>query len=93
MEMNRNCGCDMMGNVSNAMRNIPNVMDNMPCDHMADCRDNMTDKSYLGNMAIAMAYVPWQHFSKTYEPARGLRAGTIFPELDKPFYGRKGGRR
>lgn len=43
-------------------------------------------------MPIAMAYVPWQHFHKSYEPQKALMAGTIFPELDKPFTGRNGGR-
>lgn len=44
-----------------------------------------------------MAYVPWQQFTRAYEPKRALQAGTIFPELDKPFTGkcimRQGGRR
>ncbi len=35
-----------------------------------------------------MCYVPWQTFGKTYDPMRGLAAGTIFPELDKPFTGK-----
>ncbi len=39
---------------------------------------------------VAMAYVPWQHFSDTYEPDKALQCGTIFPELNKPFLGRKG---
>lgn len=37
----------------------------------------------------AMAYVPWQYFSTPYEPQKALMVGTIFPELDKPFTGRK----
>lgn len=41
--------------------------------------------------ATVMAYVPWQYFSKSYEPQKALMVGTIFPELDKPFLGRKGG--
>lgn len=44
-----------------------------------------------------MAYVPWQVFSQTYDPRKALMAGTIFPELDKPFSGncmmQNGGRR
>ena len=41
---------------------------------------------------LAMAYVPWQQWNQTYDLDRGLAAGTIFPELDKPFLGvRKGG--
>ena len=39
---------------------------------------------------VAMAYVPWQHFTQMYENLeRGYKAGTIFPELDKPFTGRR----
>lgn len=44
------------------------------------------------NPAVAMAYVPWQIFVRAYEPQKALMAGTIFPELDKPFTGRPGGR-
>ncbi len=40
------------------------------------------------NPALAMAYVPMQLHGQTYEPEKGLMAGTIFPDLDKPFLGR-----
>ena len=46
-----------------------------------------------------MCEVPWQRIGKPYEPLRWLAAGTIFPELDKPFTGKcnmnmmQGGRR
>ena len=33
----------------------------------------------------AMAYVPWQKWGDIYQLCQGLQAGTIFPELDKPF--------
>lgn len=36
---------------------------------------------------LAMAYVPWQRWCETYEPATALHRGTIFPELDLPFLG------
>ena len=36
---------------------------------------------------LAMAYV---HFTQMYENLeKGYKAGTIFPELDKPFTGRR----
>ncbi len=39
---------------------------------------------------IAMAYVPWQHLTKLCENLEdGYCAGTIFPELEKPFTGRR----
>lgn len=53
-----------------------------------ECGNSMRDE--LRGMPIAMGYVPWQNFGCTYEPMEGFRAGTIFPELDKPFYGRRG---
>lgn len=45
------------------------------------------------DMTVAMAYVPWQYLNKTYDPEKALMVGTIFPELDKPFTGRPGGKR
>ena len=44
------------------------------------------------NFALAMAYVPMQHFKSVYELDEALQVGTIFPELNKPFKGWKGGR-
>jgi len=41
----------------------------------------------LCGLPLAMAYVPWQCWGKTYEPADALCRGTIFPELDLPFLG------
>ena len=38
----------------------------------------------------AMAYIPYQQQnSKTYTPAQALESGTVYPVLDKPFYGSK----
>lgn len=37
----------------------------------------------------AMAYVPWQDFGNLYELEKAFEIGTIFPELDKPFIGRR----
>lgn len=39
---------------------------------------------------VAMAYVPWQYFHMTYDLHKALMAGTIFPELHKPFCGKRG---
>ncbi len=57
------------------------------CGNTVNC-GNTTDT--MRGRALAMGYVPWQQFGCTYEPMQGLQAGTIFPELDKPFYGRRG---
>jgi len=40
------------------------------------------------NPVPAMAYVPFQQWSSNLHSAeRALDAGTLFPVLDKPFYG------
>ncbi|MDY3250844.1 MAG: spore coat associated protein CotJA [Candidatus Choladocola sp.] len=41
---------------------------------------------------LAMGYVPFQRWDGLFSPERGLRFGTMFPELCKPFCG-KGGKR
>ena len=37
--------------------------------------------------SLAMAYVPMQQLKTTYQPEQGWDNGTLFPELNKPFYG------
>lgn len=49
---------------------------------------NSMMENSCGDMVPGMCYVPWQTFGKTYDPMKGLAAGTIFPELDKPFTGK-----
>ena len=39
--------------------------------------------------ALAIAYVRWQQWGNLYEPEEAYTHGTIFPDLDKPFYGRR----
>ena len=39
--------------------------------------------------ALAMVQVPMQEWNDIYEPEQALMAGTMFAELDKPFF--KGG--
>jgi len=44
----------------------------------------------IDKFPAAMAYVPWQQFDRMYEDLeKAYCAGTIFPELDKPFTGRR----
>lgn len=63
---------------------------------MADYRNQTAaccesrSKDPLHGMALAIAYVPWQHWNQTYELKKALQVGTIFPELDKPFLGKRG---
>ena len=36
---------------------------------------------------VGMAYVPLQRFGQVYDPGMAFRQGTVFPELDMPWYG------
>lgn len=44
------------------------------------------------NTPYAMAYVPFQALAtETYSPDQGFAAGTMYPNLNKPFFGSKCG--
>ena len=45
----------------------------------------------LSGRSLAMVYSPCQEFEDLYDHTEGLKRGTIFRVLDKPFTG-KGGR-
>ena len=59
----------------------------MPAPARPDCDGGHSHSAAAGidSFEIAMAYVPWQTWKRTYDPHRSLMSGTIFPELDKPF--------
>lgn len=44
----------------------------------------------VDSMPLAMAYVPFQKFTTTFDTCVSLRMGTIFPDLCKPFCGKRG---
>lgn len=49
-----------------------------------------TDGSFeqcLTGKSLAMVYSPCQSFQGLYSPEEGLCRGTVFMELEKPFYG------
>ena len=77
----RSCGRSPVSSAPNA--------ESMPC---MECISPSGNPSCDSDHVLAMAYVPWHQFSSVYEPDRALSAGTIFPELDKPFLAAKGGR-
>jgi len=63
------------------------------CDRYdGDTADNAGERvDCLRGMSLAMVYSPCQEFEDLYDHTEGLKRGTIFRALDKPFTG-KGGR-
>jgi len=87
-------GMNNMNNMKNmngmnnmrGMNNMNNSAAAMP--DAATGRNNIhVPQSCNGNPSLAMVYVPVQKWENIYTPSVGLERGTIFKELDKPFYG------
>lgn len=55
------------------------------CD--SDCNHGAANTGILAGKSLAMVYSPYQSFDSVYDPRQGLCNGTIFGELNKPFYG------
>lgn len=55
------------------------------------CGPDKCRRDQLAGLALAIAYVPWQEWGQTFELEKALQCGTIFPELSKPFCGKRGG--
>ena len=49
------------------------------------------ESTFPPKVSLAMMYIPFQRFERLYDPEKALERGTLFEELDLPFYGRKGG--
>ena len=53
------------------------------------CVSTCNKETVLQNMALAMAYVPWQPYENLYSLSQALRSGTIFRDLELDFKGRR----
>ena len=51
------------------------------------CHDAQSRIPTLAGESLAIVYSPLQEFDNLYCPEEGLCAGTIFKELEKPFWG------
>jgi|GEM_PF-6698659 len=49
--------------------------------------DNLIVPTFPKNPVVAMAYIPYQNPKAVYTASCGLRNGTMFPCLNKPFLG------
>lgn len=60
--------------------------------HMPGCPSPHAEMfSHLSHLPAAMGYVPCQKFDGMFDLGYALQVGTIFPQLCKPFCGRRGG--
>ena len=81
------CGCAGGRTARNMYGSYPPMRTARPAPGCG-CQNRMAprgDCTEWNNYPIGMAYVPWQKFRDLYSREKGLCAGTLFRELDKPF--------
>ena len=61
------------------------VQNTMELVDSCECGFDEEDKMFPTNPMYAQSYVPWHTMDKTFTPCVGLKMGTIFPELVRPY--------
>lgn len=82
-----------MNQYQNARGNRRQTSCPMPCSVPYSVPTNSNSAKILehaDHLPLAMAYVPFQKFTTPYKPCDALKMGTIFPDLCKPFCGKRG---
>ena len=88
------CGCSERSNDMRSREHsscpMCNRMRSEENEKRDECRcDNDDTVNADFNYSLAMVYSPQQEWQNLYCEEEGMMAGTIFKELDKPFYGPK----
>ena len=90
--MYRNCKCNYYWNNNN--NNCDDTIETL-CSDIPSQNEYYSDSCMCGfeeeynpfpsNPVLGQSYVPWQTMNKTFIPEVGLKMGTIFPELVRPY--------
>jgi len=59
-----------------------------PAELVAQSQNTETAQAntlYYQQHCLAMAFVIWQRYGRTFTAAEGLQKGTLFPELYRPY--------
>lgn len=60
-------------------------------DQAPEMPEIMPESTFPAKVSLAMMYIPYQRFERLYDEEKALSRGTLFEELDLPFYGGKRG--
>lgn len=84
---------DYQRNAARRLIEMQNRMSRADVPAAAMSNENYEDKARdcLPGRSLAMVYSPCQEFRELYEPEEALSKGTLFRELDKPFYATRRG--
>ena len=72
------------------MQNAQSMQSVQGIQSMQSCELTVAVSPLPAQTVVAMAYIPFQQFDATYSAEKGFDQGTIFPDLDKPFTGKRG---
>ena len=84
------CSCNCLWNEMQDMEDAAQGSVAARASEGENCSSGCMPNDDFGSWPIGMTYVPMQPWEEPFDLAKGLRAGTIFPCLRKPFRG--GGR-
>ena len=89
---NRTCGMNRPRPINEMPDRECSCSRQQKCDCVMPGAKGMNDEmfSHLQHLEPAMAYVPCQKFTENFTLSYGLSVGTIFPQLCKPFCGKRG---
>ena len=62
------------------------------CMDIAPDTPEITESTFPSHVSLAMMYVPYQRFENLYDAEKALESGTLFADLNLPFYGGKAGK-
>lgn len=86
------CGCCQPNSVRRVQEysaNSRRTSDTCPMTNQFKENRKMSIGENIDGLPLGMAYVPMQHYDRMFDLGRGLREGTIFPELCLPFCGKR----
>lgn len=69
----------------------PNEFGLFCMDQAPETPTPLPESTFPNKVSLAMMYVPYQRFERLYDEEKALTRGTLFEELDLPFYGGKRG--
>ena len=81
------CGDDMSRSRCGENTERSRCGENMPHSCRREDSDCGHGEDGMNGFSLAMVYSPHQHWRNLYDEETGLKRGTIFEELDKPFHG------
>lgn len=87
---NGRCGCGANMGTRHPNNDFPSNRGRMERTKEMNEHKEIHDKMRMYERPVGIAYVPMQEFGEMYDACKGLKEGTMFPELNLIFCGIRG---